>query len=245
MAKVYKADLHIHTCLSPCGDLKMSPKNIIEQVLKNNIDIIAICDHNSAKNVSAVIKAAQNKNVYVIPGMEISSSEEVHILALFENIESAIEMEKLVYEKLQGFNDPDLFGMQIIANELDEVEGFEEKLLIGSVNLNINQVVDFIHQLNGLAIASHIDKQNYSVISQLGFIPENIKFDALEISTNIDLSTAQRLFKEYSKIPMLTNSDAHYIEDVGKVTNNFLLEYPSFDEIRKTLKNEGERKIII
>ncbi len=245
MAKVYKADLHIHTCLSPCGDLKMSPKNIIEQVLKNNIDIIAICDHNSAKNVSAVIKAAQNKNVYVIPGMEISSSEEVHILALFENIESAIEMEKLVYENLQGFNDPDLFGMQIIANEFDEVEGFEEKLLIGAVSLSIDQVVDFIHQLNGLAIASHIDKQNYSVISQLGFVPENIKFDALEISTNIDLTNAKNMFNEYSKIPFLTNSDAHFIEEVGKVTNNFLLEYPSFNEIRKALKNEDRRKIVI
>ncbi len=245
MSKIYKADLHIHTCLSPCGDLKMSPKNIIEQVLKNNIEIIAICDHNSAKNIPAVIRAAHNKNVCVIPGMEISTIEEVHILALFENIEFANEMEKLVYENLEGLNDPDLFGMQVIANEFDEVEGFEEKLLIGSVNLSIEQVVDYIHKFNGLAIASHIDKQHYSIISQLGFIPENLQLDALEISKNLDQTETKLIMSKYSRFPFLKNSDAHFIEDLGNVFNEFLIEQPTFEEIKKALQGEAGRKVNI
>lgn len=245
MARIYKADLHIHTCLSPCGDLKMSPKKIIDQVLKNNIDIIAICDHNSAKNVSAVIKAAKNTNVYVIPGMEISTIEEVHLLALFENLESATEMEKIVYENLHGINEPELFGIQLIANENDEVEGFEEKLLIGAVELSTNKVVELIHQFGGLAIASHIDKQNYSVISQLGFIPEEVKFDALEISANIELEYEKKIYSEYSRFPILRNSDAHFIEEIGKITSKFFIEQPSFKEIRKALNNEDGRRVVI
>jgi hypothetical protein len=244
MLKSYKADLHIHTCLSPCGDLKMTPQKIINQVLKNKIDIIAICDHNTAENVPALINAAKDKKVVVLPGMEICSREEIHILALFENLETVFEMQAKIYEKLHGKNNPDVFGLQVVGNEFDEVLGFNDKLLIGAVDMSLEEVVERIHRLNGLAIASHIDRENYSVISQLGFIPESVEFDALEISPNISIAEARKRYGKYAKYKFIQNSDAHFIKDIGKATTELLLADTSFNEIKQALKNEDGRKII-
>lgn len=244
MLKFYQADLHIHTCLSPCGDSKMSPKKIIEKVLNNSVDIIAICDHNTVENIPAVIKVAEGKNVTVLPGMEICTKEEIHVLALFGNIETAFEMQAKVYDQLQGKNDPEVFGMQIIGNEFDEVLGFNERLLIGATDMTIEKTVDRIHKLNGIAIASHIDRESFSVVGQLGFIPETLKFDALEISSNLTIPEARKRFGEYGNYQLIQNSDAHFIDDVGKCTTVYLLEKPTFDEIKKALKNEDSRKIM-
>lgn len=244
MNKLYRADLHIHTCLSPCGDLKMTPQKIINQVLKNNIDIIAICDHNTAENVPALIKAAEGKNVLVIPGMEICTREEIHILALFENLETVFEMQAKVYEKLHGKNDPDVFGLQVIGNEFDEVLGFNDKLLISAVDLPVEEIVNRVHKLDGLAIASHIDRESYSVIGQLGFIPENLKFNALEISPKMEVDEARDKFPRYKDIAFIRNSDAHFIEDIGKCFTEFQITEPTFNEIKLALKNEDGRKIL-
>ncbi len=238
MLKHFKADLHIHTCLSPCGDLKMTPQNIIEQVLKHNLDIIAICDHNSAENVPALIKAAQGKNIVVLPGMEICSREEIHILVLFEHLESVFEMQAKVYEKLYGKNNPDVFGLQVVGNEFDEALEFNEKLLIGAVDLSVENIVNRVHKLSGLAIASHIDRESYSVVSQLGFIPETLKFDALEISPSLSYGDARKRFPEYHNYTFIQNSDAHFIEDIGKCYTEFEIIEPAFDEIRLALKKK-------
>lgn len=251
MNKLFRVDLHIHTCLSPCGDLKMTPQKIINQVLKNKINIIAICDHNTAENVPALIKAAEvhnlveGKNLLVIPGMEICTREEIHILALFENLETVFEMQAKVYEKLNGKNNPDVFGLQVVGNEFDEVLGFNDKLLIGAVDLSVEEIVNRVHKLGGLAIASHIDRESYSVISQLGFIPETLKFDALEISPIMDVDEARSKFPEYKNVVFIRNSDAHFLKDIGKATTNFLLAEATFDEIRKALKNENGRNVIV
>jgi PHP family Zn ribbon phosphoesterase len=237
MNKLYRADLHIHTCLSPCGDLKMTPQKIINQVLKNNIDIIAICDHNTAENVPALINAAKDKNVAVIPGMEICSREEIHIIALFQNLETVFEMQAKVYEKLHGKNNPDVFGLQVVGNEFDEVLGFNDKLLIGAVDLTVDEIVNRVHKLGGLAIASHIDKESNSILGQLGFIPETLRLDALEISPRISCEDARKRFTDYRNYTFVQNSDAHLLEDIGKGTTELLLADTSFDEIKKALMN--------
>jgi len=241
MLQWFKADLHVHTCLSPCGDLKMSPRNIMAKVFENKMDIIAITDHNSADNVRAVMKSAQDKKVVVLPGMEVCTNEEVHILAIFETLASADEMQSLVYDHLKGENDPDVFGMQIIANEFDEVEGFQNKLLIGATDLTAEQVVNAIHRLNGLAIASHIDRESFSIIGQLGFIPESLRFDALEISSNTSDEEAEKRFCEYKHSTFIRNSDAHKADDIGKGISEYLLEDASFRELKKALWNEDGR----
>jgi PHP family Zn ribbon phosphoesterase len=243
MLRRFRADLHVHTCLSPCGDLRMSPLKIVAQARERGIDILAICDHNSAKNAGAVSKASEPQELVVLPGLEVCSKEEIHVLAVFENAESAFAMQSEVYDHLPGRNDPEVFGLQVIANELDEVVSFEDKLLIGSVELSVDKVVSEIHRLGGLAIAAHIDRESYSVTSQLGFIPETVRFDALELSCNIDDGTARLRFAPASGATFVRNSDAHFLGDIGRNTNEYLLESPTFGEIRKALRKEDGRMV--
>lgn len=243
MLRVFRADLHIHTCLSPCADLKMSPRNIVSKVLQDKIDIVAICDHNSAENVATAMRVASGRNVTVLPGMEVCTREEIHILAIFEKLESALELQSLVHRHLSGENDPEVFGLQVVANEFDEVVGFQNRLLMGAVDLSIEQVVNEIHHLDGLAVASHIDRESYSIIGQLGFIPDELKLDALEISQNISVEEARNRFGEYQRYQLIQNSDAHFVDDVGKRSTRFLMEEPSFNELAKALRNENGRKV--
>lgn len=243
MLRRFRADLHVHTCLSPCGDLRMSPRNIAAQAGKQGIMLLAICDHNSAENVAAVMKAAEASDVTVLPGMEVCSREEIHVLAIFEDLASVLNLQSVVYEHLAGKNDPEAFGLQVISNESDEVTGFQDRLLIGAVDLAVDEVVDTIRELRGIAVASHIDRESFSVISQLGFIPETLKFDALELSSNIRDEEARRRFVAYGDSTFIRNSDAHDLEDLGKNTSEYLLEQPSFREIQKALRNLDGRII--
>jgi len=242
--RIVSADLHIHTCLSPCATLDMTPRKIVEQAQKKNLEIIAITDHNSAENVGSVMAAAQNTELCVIPGIEVTTSEEAHIVGLFENPLDALSMQTLVYNHLQpGKNDDDLFGMQVIANAFDEVEGMNRRLLIGATNLGLSEVIDAIHKLNGLAVAAHIDRQTFSIISQLGFIPGDLDLDAVEISRRMTLTQARARFKEYEGFAFITSSDAHDIQEVGICPTNFLMAGPDMAELRLALKGTGGRKI--
>jgi 3',5'-nucleoside bisphosphate phosphatase len=243
MLRRFRADLHVHTCLSPCGDLQMSPLKIAAQAKKKKIRILAICDHNSAENVPAVRKAAGLHEIAVLPGLEICSKEEIHVLAIFENLESAFEMQSIVYDRLSGTNDPCAFGLQVISNELDEVVGFQDRLLIGAVEMEVESVVDEIHRLGGLAIASHIDRESYSVMSQLAFIPDSLKFDALELSCHIGDDEARARYAAYPDMTYIRNSDAHFLTDIGKNTREYMLEVPTLAEIQKALRKEDGRKV--
>ncbi|MBL7075377.1 PHP domain-containing protein [candidate division KSB1 bacterium] len=243
MLREFEADLHIHTCLSPCGDLKMSPGGIVKEAVKEGIDLIAICDHNSSENAGAVIKASEGKGVAVLPGIEITSKEEVHISALFDHFDDALKLQMLIYENLDGENDEEVFGMQVVVNEKGEVLGFNKKLLIGATNLSVEEIVNAIHSFHGLAIAAHIDREGFGIIGQLGFIPPELGLDALEISPKMEMEEARTRFSEYHKYPFLCSSDAHYLDDIGKGTTTFLLEEASLKELRMALKGEGGRGI--
>ena len=242
MLRTLKADLHIHTCLSPCGDLEMSPKAIAKQAQIREIDILGVCDHNSAENVSALIKAAGMYEISVLPGLEITSQEEVHVLALFDGLEPALELQEIIYSNLPGENDEDAFGLQVVVNEMGEVLRFNKRLLIGASTLTIEEVVEAIHALNGLAIASHIDREGFSLIGQLGFIPEHLALDALEISPKISYEEA--LAKFDPPFPLICSSDAHFLEDIGSGFTSFYMEKATTDEIRRALLHEDGRRII-
>ncbi len=242
MLRPFKADLHIHTCLSPCTELDMSPKGILEATKKKRIDIIGICDHNSSENSLAVMNAARKMNINVFPGMEVTSLEEVHVLALFGEIENALKLQEHVYENLPGENDEEAFGMQVIVNEKEEVLGSNNKLLIGATTIPLEKIIKTIHSLNGIAIASHIDRESFSIIAQLGFIPDNLELDALEISPSITREEAKKRYSD--KYPITCSSDAHYPDDIGKVFTSFLLKDATVAEVKKALKNEDGRKLI-
>ena len=241
MLKEFKADLHIHSCLSPCADDEMSPQKIVEQAKINKLDIIGICDHNSAENVPATRKTGERENITVIGGIEASSQEEVHILALFNNAKDLFEFQAVIYERLPGFNDEKSFGKQLIINENNEIIGSNNKLLIGATSIPLQKIVQTICSLGGLAIASHIDRGHFSIISQLGFIPEGLPLDALEFSPNCDCS--KRNLENYG-FPLVTFSDAHFPEDIGKSFTIFLMEEANISEIRKALSGEDGRRVM-
>jgi PHP family Zn ribbon phosphoesterase len=244
MLKRFRADLHIHTCLSPCADLEMSPAAIVRTAIEKAIDIIAITDHNSAENIVSAQKVAEHKNVAVLAGMEITSSEEAHILALLDDVEDIYKLQDMVYNKLQpGENNERLFGEQIVANENDEVLAFNKRLLIGATSLSAHEIVEAIHSLGGIAVASHVDREAFSVISQLGFIPEDLQFDALEISPNTNKEKAEFSFSGYRFLPWITSSDAHWLRDMGRRTTNFYMHEPTIQEMRLALRSIDGRKV--
>lgn len=240
MMKTFKADLHIHTCLSYCAGLEMTPKNIVNESEKRGLNIIGICDHNSCENVSSVKKCAENMDLDIIGGIEITSKEEIHVLALFDNEKSLHAMQQIIYDNLIETDDERIYGDQVIVNEEDEVLGFNKKLLIGAAELSVESIVDYIHELGGIAIASHVDRERFSLISQIGFIPEGLVLDALEVSNKNQIQK----FSDGS-LPIVTFSDAHLLKDIGKNYTSFSMEKLTFAEMRKSLRGKEGRKIEI
>lgn len=238
--RLVRIDLHIHTCLSPCATLDMTPLKIVAEACKKRIEIIAITDHNSVENALAVMESVRKCDLTVIPGIEVTTSEEVHIIGLFEGIEQAREMQAIVYENLQeGSNDEDLFGMQVVANDCDEVEGINSRLLIGATTLPVHEVVNAIHGLNGLAVAAHIDRERFSIIGQLGFIPDDLELDALEISRRLPLEQARVRFREYERFAFIHSSDAHDLEEIGKGATHLMTAGPHIDDLRQAFKESA------
>lgn len=243
MLKEFKADLHIHTCLSPCAELDMTPSFIVKTALEKGLDIIAITDHNSAENIPAAKKSAGESGLTVLAGMEITSSEEAHILAFFDD-ERIGELQEIIYDNMPpGVNDDARFGEQVVVNEMDEVLHFNKRILIAATNMAAETIINTVHDLGGLAVASHIDKDAFSIISQLGFIPDNMKFDALEMSPHVTREEAEMLFKNYNSTAWVSSSDAHYPSDIGKRISCFRINSPTIAEIKRAMHNIDGRRV--
>ncbi len=243
--RLFRADLHIHSCLSPCAAIDMSPKAIVEKSAKAGIDIIALCDHNSAENVGAAMRAGRRVGLAVLPGLEVNSEEEVHVLAVFDTEEQALSIQEIVYGRLKGSNRPDVFGDQVVANEFDEVEGFNDRLLIGAVQMGLRDLVHEIRRLGGLAIASHVDRPSYSILGQLGFIPEDVELNALEVSRNGSVEDLRRNMPDLEErgIGLVTSSDAHDVEDIGAALTCFWIESPEVGELAMAFRGERGRRV--
>jgi predicted metal-dependent phosphoesterase TrpH len=205
--------------------------------------MIAICDHNASENVKYVLQLAERKPLTVLPGMEVTSREEVHLLALFDRLDLLLQLQTVVYHHLPGQNDENLFGCQVIVNERDEVEGMNQRLLIGATQLSLQEIIDQIHALGGLAIACHIDRDSYSVISQLGFVDEGIPFDALEISHSTGIKRGRLRFPELSTRPFVESSDAHFIRDIGQGFTEIFLEAGTISELKMAFEKMRGRYI--
>jgi hypothetical protein len=244
MIKAFRCDFHIHTCLSPCADLGMYPTALVRKALEAGLEVIAVCDHNASENVAAVMAAARSKGLTVLPGMEITSREEVHLLALFERIDPLLRLQEIIYSRLPGVNDEARFGCQAIVNAADEVEGFHPGLLIGATGFSVSDLIGRIHRLNGIAVASHIDRESFSVISQLGFIDPGVPFDALEVSRRTTLSDARRRYPELDGFAFLTSSDAHRTEEIGTAWTEIFLAEPTLSELKMAFAGRAGRYIV-
>lgn len=240
----YRADLHIHTVLSPCADRRMTPPAIVEAAIKSGLSMVAICDHNSAANAQAVQQAAQGR-LTVLAGLEIASVEEVHVLGIFGDVTDAMEVGRQVQATLPPSRRSDAkhFGQQWIMDYRGKVLAKEKCLLACSCHFDLSQVVKLITNCNGLAVASHVDRPAFSVFSQLGFVPENVKFDALEISPQ-----ALRQGKSVPEgsprgVPVLASSDSHFLDDIGSTGTVLRMKSPTFDELRMALKGRNGREV--
>lgn len=240
----FKADLHIHTCLSPCGDLDMSPRNIVAQAKEKGLDLIAITDHNSTRNVRTCIELGAKNNLFVIGGCEINTQEEVHCLAFFPNLEVLDEFQQFLDNYLPDIkNDVQIFGFQVAVDEDDNVIYEEEKALIAALNVDLEEVAEKVLSMGGIFIPAHIDKTKNSIFSQLGFIPFDLKYNALEISWR---TTQEKFNANYPKLAEKTfirNSDAHYVEDIGKVFSEFQMEDLSWESFKAAFEYPERIKI--
>jgi PHP family Zn ribbon phosphoesterase len=203
-------DLHIHSCLSPCGDEDMTPANIVGMAALKELDIIAVTDHNSCKNCPAVLKLAKQQNIIAIPGMELCTLEEVHVLCLFSCLEDALRFDEYVSSKLIKIpNNEKIFGKQEIYDEEEHIIGTEPYLLINATEISFDDLDGLLQEFHGIYIPAHLDKNSNSLLSNLGFIPPDSKFLCAELHDDKKYEEIRRNNPYLSKCNIIVNSDAH------------------------------------
>ncbi|MGB9842858.1 MAG: PHP domain-containing protein [Caldisericia bacterium] len=239
------ADLHIHSTLSPCGNLQMSPKKIVEKAKEIGINLISITDHNAIANSLVSQKLANKNGIFYLFGMEVQTDEEIHVLTYFDNFKDLYEVWKIVYEKLPDVkNDPDYFGDQVIVDEDENIIGYEEKLLINSTKISFKELYDIVKKNNGIFIPAHIDRDSFSVISQLGFMPKDIDIEFVELSCNIDKSDFLSEYPDYARYNFISFSDAHFLEDIGRCYTIFIYEEKKGNLIKEIFNKENNISIL-
>jgi PHP family Zn ribbon phosphoesterase len=237
------ADLHIHSTLSPCGSLEMSPKKIVERAKILGINFISITDHNAIKNSEPTKNLAEKYGISYIYGMEVQTEEEVHILTYFDNYSDLSNVWALVYEKLPNIeNKPDYFGDQVMLDEEENILGFEKKLLLNSSKISLEELCKIVLLNHGIAIPAHIDSPSFSILSQIGIIPEYLFLPFLEISyakSENDIINRYPFLKDQRFVSF---SDAHYLNDIGRACTLFEIETPNISEIKLSANNASGRK---
>lgn len=243
--KTFAADLHIHTGLSPCAADEMTPPEIVARAIAAQLDIIAICDHNSAKNTVAVQTAAKGR-LCVLAGIELMTAEEIHVLGIFQDARAAEKIGQTVMEKLpvgsrRYFKE---FGKQLILDAGGRTIGKEGKMLTASSGVSLTEAIGRIKECGGLAIAAHINRPSFSIFSQLGVFPENAGFDAVELfcppQTKVDVGVYAFL-----GLPMIVSSDSHYPADVGRCRTKFKMRSACFEEFAKAIKGVDGREVLL
>ncbi len=221
---MFKFDLHIHSCLSPCGDLASSPAAIVRAAKAAGLDGIMLADHNSSRNCPALAEVCRREAFRCLFGMEVTTAEEVHCLAVFDTLEQAGAMTEILYAALpKRANVPEVFGAQAVVSADEEVEELESHLLGAPTRLAIREVGERIHALGGLFIAAHIDRTVFSVTSQLGGLAGDEGFDAVELSRHADVAVWS---KRALGLPFIRSSDAHFLDGIGAMWTE--AELPEF-----------------
>ena len=235
-------DFHIHSCLSPCGDADMTPNNIVNYAKIMGYDVIALTDHNTALNCPAVAKISEENGITFIPGMELCTSEEVHIVCLFYTLEDALNFSEYVKSTMPPIkNKPSVFGEQLICDANDNVIGQEEILLVTASGISTEKVVKKVAEFNGICYPAHIDRSSFSILSNLGTIDEYFGFKCAEIYDILKEDELKKKHPYLERLKILSDSDAHYLEnmripqqiiDVPENNINAILNYLN--------KNEGD-----
>jgi 3',5'-nucleoside bisphosphate phosphatase len=230
-------DLHMHSALSPCSDNEMTPNNIANMSALKGLDIIAVTDHNSLKNYDAIVQCSKGSNIIVVPGMELETREEVHLVCLFPNKNAALKVQEKIHSLLPNIkNREDIFGQQIIFDAEDNITGFYDGLLITAVDISIDEAVSLVQDAGGAVIPAHIDRTSYSIISNLGMVPEHLSFKYLEISKNCNAEELLLKHPELCKYRFIRSSDAHNLGDISEKDSFLELEALSVDALIRELR---------
>ena len=244
--RTIRTHLHIHTVLSPCGDLEMSPAQIVSLAKARGLDIIGITDHNSTRQCRLIWELGQKVGLTVIPGCEATTREEVHCLCLFPDVAALDDFQQFIDQHLTIIpNNPDIFGYQVVVDENDQILEEFDNYLGAALDSSIEEVEQKVHELSGIFIPAHIDRPRNSLYSNLGFLPPELKADALQISKLADEENVRQRYQISPEITLVKFSDAHYPDDLGKTYTNFVMEEPTFEEIVKALKKEDGRNTLI
>ncbi len=223
----------------------MTPENIVKAAAERELDVIAITDHNSVENVAAVMVAAKEAGIVVIPGMEVQTREEVHLICLFPDLDHAADWQDYVYGHLPtGKNREDFFGEQWVFALDGSPKGKNDRLLLASTSLSVDDVAEKCRAMDGICYPAHVDRPNYSIISNLGFIPLEAGFTAVELSSHIRADEALQKYPYLKKFSLIGSSDAHYLEDIDWARSEIHVKEPNTSEIKLALAGLEQRKVV-
>ena len=245
MLKPYWVDLHIHTVLSPCGELEMGAPEIVEKAIEEGLDVIGISDHNTCENYPAVSDYADGR-VTVLSCIEIQSAEDIHILSVFPCYEKALECKGWYWDRMQPIkNNAEKFGYQLIIDKDNGITGEEETYLIQGVGYEVDQIIRKVQELGGFAILAHVDRPSFSYPVALGPMPPDYIADGYELSWRTDSDTAQKWREKYPEKAIIRSSDSHTLNTLTRRNcTKMMLEAPTFEEIKKAIHGEDGRRVV-
>ncbi len=230
-------DLHIHSCLSPCSDDDMTPNNIVNMALLKGLDLIAVSDHNTVGNLAAVQSVGKEAGLLVVPAMELCTSEEIHLLCLFPDLDAGRTFEAGLYgHGAVPQNRPEIFGEQLLMDETDNPAGIEKRMLIAASGLDVDSALRLLAQLGGVAVPAHVDRDAYSMIATLGVIPAEYGFNTVELSRQADASTVRAGHPETIPLQFLVNSDAHHLWDISEPVHSVELPEQSISALIQAIR---------
>ena len=243
--KEYRVDLHLHTCLSPCGSLEMSPQRIVETALERGLDAIAVTDHNSTLQCPEIQALGEERGLMVFAGAEVTTREEAHCVALFADDRTRAAFQMYLDDYLPPVpNDPERFGDQVWVNARNEIVGEAPYLLISALDRSVEQIAAEVHRLGGLFIAAHVERPSFSLISQLGFIDPSLPLDAIEFNDAVrfeKLMAAHDYLKQYT---VYRASDAHYPGQIGTKYSLLKADALDFQHLAMAFRKENGHMIV-
>lgn len=241
----FRVDLHVHTCLSPCGSLEMSPLRIVETALAQGLDAIAVTDHNSTLQCAEIQALGEERGLKVFAGAEVTTREEAHCIALFGNDESRAAFQEYLDAHLPPIpNDPERFGDQVWVNSRNEILGEASYLLLSALDRSVGQIAQYVRQLGGLFVAAHVERPSFSLISQLGFIDASLELDAIEYNNRgrfEQLTAGHNYLKRYTRYAA---SDAHYLDQIGTRYSLLKADALSFQHLAMAFRRENGHTIV-
>lgn len=243
--KYLLADLHVHTVLSPCAEVEMIPPLIVRRARELGLEIIGITDHNAAENAAAVVEAARGTGLTVLPGMEVQSREEVHLVCLFDKVDQALACQEQVFAALPDReNDEEFFGAQYVVDATGQYLYTEKRMLAAAITLPVEAIAAEVRARGGIVLAAHVDRPSYSLVASLGFVPPALAISGLEATRGADVASVVESMPQAGRYGWVVNGDAHRLAEMSARTT-FKVRSPTVAELELALAGKEGRRVEI